>query len=116
MSTLAVTTAHAFVLTVSHGLLFRQPLDYLCNGRFCRRFLSSFTALPVLRLKTPKNFPVSIFSLDRASVSTELLWLNVIVTTSTSRFRRHDFDKPYRRQQRAGFQSASGAITHAPNP
>src|SRR6516162_11617855 len=64
MSTLAVTTAHTFVLTVSHGLLFHQPLDYLCNGRFCRRFLSSFTALPVLRLKTPKNFPVSIFSLD----------------------------------------------------
>ena len=45
MATLAVTTAHTFVLTVSHGLLFRQPLDYLCNGRFCRRFLSSFTAL-----------------------------------------------------------------------
>src|SRR6516165_8295826 len=64
MSTLAVTTAHTFVLTVSHGLLFHQPLDYLCNGRFCRRFLSSFTALQVLRLKTPKNFPVSIFSLD----------------------------------------------------
>jgi hypothetical protein len=25
MPTLAVATAHAFVLTVSHGLLFRQP-------------------------------------------------------------------------------------------
>jgi hypothetical protein len=25
MPTFAVTTAHAFVLTVSHGLLFRQP-------------------------------------------------------------------------------------------
>jgi len=103
MSTLAVTTAHTLVLTVSHGLLFRQPLDYLCNGRFCRRFLSSFTALPVLRLKTPKNFPVSIFSLDRATLA--------------QRRRRHDFDKANRRRQLAGrVQSSSGAVTDAPNP
>jgi hypothetical protein len=27
MPALAVATAHTFVLTVSHGLLFRQPLD-----------------------------------------------------------------------------------------
>src|SRR5262249_45484168 len=79
MSTLAVTTAHTLVLTVSHGLLFRQPLDYLCNGRFCRRFLSSFTALPVLRLKTPKISP------SQSSVSTELLWLNVVVVTTSTK-------------------------------
>jgi hypothetical protein len=103
MSTLAVTTAHTFVLTVSHGLLFHQPLDYLCNGRFCRRFLSSFTALPVLRLKTPKNFPVSIFSLDPSYFGSK----------SSSRLRY----KPNRRQQLAGrVQTSSRAITHAPNP
>src|SRR5262249_53836602 len=102
MSTLAVTTAHTVVLTVSHGLLFRQPLDCLCNGRFCRRFLSSFTALPVLRLKTPKNFPVSIFSLDRATLA--------------QRRRRHDFDKANRRRQLAGrVQSSSRAAPSAPN-
>jgi hypothetical protein len=27
MPTLTVTTAHALILTVSHGLLFRNPLD-----------------------------------------------------------------------------------------
>src|SRR6516225_10015603 len=91
MSTLAVTTAHTFVLTVSHGLLFHQPLDYLCNGRFCRRFLSSFTALPVLRLKTPKNFPVSIFSLDPSYFGSK----------SSSRLRY----KPNRRQQLCGPRS-----------
>src|SRR5262249_36616462 len=67
------------------------------------RFLSSFTALPVLRLKTPKNFPVSIFSLDRATLA--------------QRRRRHDFDKANRRRQLAGrVQSSSGAVTDAPNP
>src|SRR5215470_15748855 len=87
MSTLAVTTAHTFVLTVSHGLLFHQPLDYLCNGRFCRRFLSSFTALYTLPLRHPTLSP------SQSSVSIEQLWPNVvgsnivspnIVTTSTS--------------------------------
>jgi hypothetical protein len=34
----AVTTAHTFVLTVSHGLLFRQPL--LSATAVCRRFFS----------------------------------------------------------------------------
>ena len=33
-----ITTAHAFVLTVSHGLLFRQPLDM--RRHRCRRFTS----------------------------------------------------------------------------
>jgi hypothetical protein len=34
----AVTTAHAFILTVSHGLLFRNPLDW--QRQHCRRFSS----------------------------------------------------------------------------
>ncbi len=41
MATLAITTAHAFVLTVSHGLLFRQP-RYGRRHR-CRRFCSPFS-------------------------------------------------------------------------
>jgi hypothetical protein len=36
--TFAVTTAHPFVLTVSHGLLFRQPL--FLQRHACRRFFS----------------------------------------------------------------------------
>jgi hypothetical protein len=44
MPTLAIATAHAFVvLTVSHGLLFRQPLDYMPRHG-CRRFLAQFSA------------------------------------------------------------------------
>jgi hypothetical protein len=39
MPTLAtVTTAHPFILTVSHGLLFRNPLDVRWHKR--RRFSS----------------------------------------------------------------------------
>jgi hypothetical protein len=40
MPALAVATAHTFVLTVSHGLLFRQPLDLL-QWQVCHCFLSS---------------------------------------------------------------------------
>jgi hypothetical protein len=36
MPTLAVATAHTFVLTVSHGLLFRQPP--FTATTLCRRF------------------------------------------------------------------------------
>jgi hypothetical protein len=48
MPALAVATAHTFVLTVSHDLLFRQPLD-LTQWQVCRCFLSSFSfrSLPV---------------------------------------------------------------------
>ncbi len=38
MTTLTVTTAHTFILTVSHGLLFRNPLDL--RRHRCRRFSS----------------------------------------------------------------------------
>src|SRR6516162_8876192 len=38
MTTLPVTPAHTFVLTVSHGLLFRQPRFVRRHG--CRRFVS----------------------------------------------------------------------------
>jgi hypothetical protein len=36
--TTTVTTAHTFILTVSHGLLFRNPLDLRRHRR--RRFSS----------------------------------------------------------------------------
>jgi hypothetical protein len=42
MSTFAVTTAHTFVLTVSHDLLFRQPL------------LPATAGLPPLLFHTPE--------------------------------------------------------------
>jgi hypothetical protein len=59
--TFAVTTAHTFVLTVSHGLLFRQPL-YICNGTFAAASFP-FTRSPSHRLSAARNF-VSMFSPD----------------------------------------------------
>jgi hypothetical protein len=44
MPTLAVTTAHAFVLTVSHGLLFRQP-----------PFTATASWPPILSLSSPDS-------------------------------------------------------------
>jgi hypothetical protein len=43
MTTFAVATAHSLVLTVSHDLLFRQPLD--CGGTRGRRFTARSLSL-----------------------------------------------------------------------
>jgi hypothetical protein len=57
--TFAVTPAHTFVLTVSHGLLFRQPL-VIRNGTFAAasfpNSLFEFTGIPSHRVKAARNF------------------------------------------------------------
>jgi hypothetical protein len=55
MATLAIiiiTPAHAFVLTVSHDLLFRQPLD-LPRHR-CRRFFASPNVIQISQISPPR--------------------------------------------------------------
>lgn len=71
MPTLAVATAHAFVLTVSHGLLFRQPPVHR-NGT-CAAASLQFTTLrrtAKRRSKSSSRFrlssPVPIYKLDKS--------------------------------------------------
>jgi len=53
MPTFAVATAHAFVLTVSHGLLFRQP-PFTATAP-CRRFSSSSPG-SIVRPRAARDF------------------------------------------------------------
>jgi hypothetical protein len=62
MTTFAVATAHSLVLTVSHDLLFRQPLG--CDGTDGRRLtagnLSAIFAFT--QGMNPGNLPCSVLS------------------------------------------------------
>jgi hypothetical protein len=53
--TFAITPAHTFVLTVSHGLLFRQPL-VIRNGACAAASFPNSTGIPSHRVKAARNF------------------------------------------------------------
>jgi hypothetical protein len=102
MPTLAVATAHTFVLTVSHGLLFRQPLDYM-RRHVCRRFLAQFTRIPSARLSVARYLRRPIFP-SRYLVS---------IPVSPSRVRR---SRLHRQFCLVGKTLPGAPLAHAPKP